>query len=267
MTVTRGLALFLTVAAAGALVNASAPPETTALARLKAISARVNTKGASLVIEASEPVAYTTSRPDPLTVLLDFRNVAAAGVANSVAADVKSPIARVSVEVVESLGAPASRVRIALSQPVAHHVRSERNTVVVDFDRPSAKAAPYVLPPASRPIAGPAPDAMLALQETPAADPISALGLDTATGGPSAVAAASSVVIAAPSKPAVIVQGPGSAVARLAALQSQAQAPPTPPEQMVGGNRGRQFTGHAISLDFQGATCAPCCGRLRRSAG
>ena len=45
------------------------------------------------MIEASDPVAYTTSRPDPLTLLLDFRNVAANDVANSVAADVKSPIA------------------------------------------------------------------------------------------------------------------------------------------------------------------------------
>ncbi len=78
MTVNRGLALLLTVAAAGALVNASpAPPAVAVAVRLKAISARVNAKGASLVIEATEPVAYTTSRPDPLTLLLDFRNVAA----------------------------------------------------------------------------------------------------------------------------------------------------------------------------------------------
>ncbi len=51
----------------------------------------------------------------------------------------KSPIAGVSVEAAESLGAPASRVRVALAQPVAHRVRSERNTVVVDFDKPSAE--------------------------------------------------------------------------------------------------------------------------------
>ena len=77
MTVTRGFALLLTVAAASALVNASAPPTTLGPVRLKAISARVNAKGASLTIEASEPVAYTATRPDPLTLLLDFRNVAA----------------------------------------------------------------------------------------------------------------------------------------------------------------------------------------------
>ena len=243
MTVTRGLALLLTVAAAGALVDASPAPPAIAAVQLKAISARVNAKGSSLVIEASEPVAYTTSRPDPLTLLLDFRNVAANDVANSVVADVKSPIARVTVEATETLGAPASRVRVALSQPVAHHVRSERNTVVVDFDRPSAKAAPYVLPPSTRNSGGPAPDAMMALQATPAAapaaDPIAALGLDNGNGGPSAASAAS-VSLPAPQP------------------QSQPPAPPaaapsSPTEQLTTGTRGRQFTGHPISLDFQGA--------------
>ena len=117
MTVNRGLALILTVVAAGARVNAATPPGTTVTPRLTAISARVHAKGAALVIEASEPVAYTTSRPDPLTLLLDFRNVAAADVANSVAADVKSPIAHVSIESAESLGAPASRVTSRCRSP------------------------------------------------------------------------------------------------------------------------------------------------------
>ena len=242
MTVNRGLALLLTVAAAGAFVNASpAPPAMAAAARLKAISAHVSGKGASLVIEASEPVAYTTSRPDPLTLLLDFRNVAANDVANSVAADVKSPIAHVTVEATETLGASASRVRVALSQPVAHHVRSERNTVVVDFDKPSAKAAPYALPPSSRQTAGgqpsPAPDAMMALQTAPAPDPIAALGLDGSLGGPSASAAPVALPLPQAQPPAPPVAAPT----------------PTPTEQLNTGSRGRQFTGHPISLDFQGA--------------
>jgi type IV pilus assembly protein PilQ len=250
MTVTRGLALLLTVAAAGAFVNASTPDATVATVRLKAISARVNAKGASLVIEATEPVAYTTSRPDALTVLLDFRNVAAADVANSVAADVKSPIAYVAVEKTESLGAPASRVRIALTQPVAHHVRSDRNTVVVDFDRPAKNAAPYVLPPASRAAAGPAPDAMLALQQAPVPDPVAVLGLEPPVGGPSA-----SAVSAPPAPvPAVVAAAPNPVAARLAAVQPQ--APPAaqlPASDQQTGGRTRQFTGHPISLDFQGA--------------
>jgi len=256
MTVHRGLALILTVAAAGAFVNAAAPPGTIATPRLTAITARVGAKGAALVIEASEPVAYTASRPDPLTLLLDFRNVGAADVANSVAADVKSPIAHVSVEAAESLGAPASRVRVALSQPVAHHIRSERNTVVIDFDKPSAKAAPFVLPPSSRQasvdnrqstaaVRPPAPpDAMLALKDAPAADPIAALGRDNGPGGPSAAAAAPSMTVLA-----------NSPVARLAvqAAPPAAAALPATEQSPANGRPGRQFTGHPISLDFQGA--------------
>ena len=94
MTLTRAVALSTLVAAAGTLVNASGPaatptPTPASSVRLKAISSRLNAKGASLVIEASEPVAYTATRPDPLTVLLDFRNVAASDVANSVVATAK----------------------------------------------------------------------------------------------------------------------------------------------------------------------------------
>ena len=259
MTVNRGLALLLTVAAAGAFVNAAAPPTgAPAIPRLTAISAKVNAKGAALVIEASEPVAYTTSRPDPLTLLLDFRNVAAAEVANSVAADVKSPITRVSIETTESLGAPASRVRVALSQPVAHHVRTERNTVVVDFDKPSAKAVPFVLPPASRGAGAAVPDAMRALSDAPAADPIAALGLDAGSGigGPSA---SPNAIVAAPPTPGpVVIQGGNAVAARLAAVQPQTppQAPATPaqlPDNQPTTTGRRQFTGHPISLDFQGA--------------
>ena len=67
MTASRGLALFLTVGAAGAFAHASGrgpAPSTTAMARLTAISSRTYVKGASLVIEASQPVAYVATRPD-----------------------------------------------------------------------------------------------------------------------------------------------------------------------------------------------------------
>jgi type IV pilus assembly protein PilQ len=49
-------------------------------------------------------------------------------------------------------------------------------------------------------------------------------------------------------------QVPNAALARLAAAQPpQTPAAPTPTDQLNGGSRGRQFTGHPISLDFQGA--------------
>ena len=132
----RGLALIVTVVAAGALLRASGPTAASSAVggvRLKTITSRTHNAGASLVIEASEPVGYVVTRPDPLTVMVDFRNVNAEGLANSAVA--KSPIAGVAVEAAESLGAPSSRVRITLLQPVAYRVRSDRNSVVVDFDK------------------------------------------------------------------------------------------------------------------------------------
>jgi type IV pilus assembly protein PilQ len=244
MTVTRGFALFLTIAVAGTLLQASGPGGGSAApaapaARLKAISARVSAKGASLVIEASEPVAYVATRPDPLTVLLDFRNVGAEGLTTAVAADDRSPIAGVTVESAESLGAPASRVRVVLAQPVVHRVRSDRNTVVIDFDKLAATAAPYVLPPAALETA--APDAMMALQprvQTTVVGPLAVTGISAAFGGPSVATA----------------QAAGSATTRAPLPSEAATAQPTEPAQPVGGaSTGRQYTGNPVSLDFQGA--------------
>jgi len=237
MTGTRGLALFLTVAIAGALLSASGPdarPTAAAGVRLTAISSRVSAKGASLLIEASAPVAYVATRPDALTVVLEFRNANAEGVANSFAASAKNPIAAVSVEPSDWLGAPTSRVRVVLAQPVAHRVRSDRNTVVVEFDKPSVKPASYVLPPSAS--GSDAPDAMLALQNSRAAravDPIAALGLNT--GAPTAAQVSGSTTI----RPATPPQPPP-------------QMPP-PPTLGTGQPNERKYIGNPVSLDFQGA--------------
>src|SRR5262245_32242360 len=131
MTLTKGFALSLTLVLACVVADyvgfAAGPPAATSGVRLKAINSRVNSNGASLVIEASEPTSYVATRPDPLTVVLDFRNVGMEGVLNAIKPDVKSPITSVAVEPTEIMGAAVTRVRIALSQPVAHHVRSDRN--------------------------------------------------------------------------------------------------------------------------------------------
>ena len=263
MTPTRGLAcLFVAFAAAGALVGASGPAAGPSTIRLKTISARTNSKGASLVIEATEPVGYSLTRPDPLTVLVEFRNVAPGVVANTVGA-AASPISRVSVEDGDSMGAPASRVRIALAQPVAHHVRSDRNTVVVDFDRPDGKTVPYVMPARNQMTASPVEtDAMDALRQPATVDPIAALGLDGATTSPTPAAPAAAAPAKAAAKPVQIVLPPAARQAataqapavRQAATAQTPQPPPTPPPgDQPGSRQGRQFTGHPISLDFQGA--------------
>jgi len=70
--------------------------------------------------------------PDALTVVIDFRNVAPMGLPTRWWPARTSRIAAVSVEPTEALGAPLARA-YQVAQPVVHHVRSERNTIVVDL--------------------------------------------------------------------------------------------------------------------------------------
>ena len=241
----RGLALFLTVVTAGTLLRASGPAATaiTASARLTAITSRVHNKGASLVIEATDPVGYVAARPDPLTITVDFRNVSGEGVANAFSASGRSPIAGVTVEPLESLGAPTARVKITLSQPVAHHVRSDRNTIVVDLDEPTGR--PFILPVAppqqnnGRIGASPEATRPVDVVQSSAVDPLQALGLTSA-----------------PSTPAQTTGAPAINVANSSLLQQQqapTQAPGIPAQGGAGSQEPVRFSGNPISLDFQGA--------------
>ncbi len=126
-----GLAMVLAtcMAVGGHASGGAAPP----LAHLSSISANTAAGGASVVIEASEPVAYVASRPDPLTVLVDLRNATVAGVANRVAASPVGPVAAVTFEDSRDTdGTPVARVRLLLSAPNPHRVHSDRNLVRVD---------------------------------------------------------------------------------------------------------------------------------------
>ena len=231
MTTTKGLALILSVALAGVLAEASSSTGAGISAvRLKTISSRQTGKGASLVIEATDPTAYVATQPDPLTLYVDFRNVGAEGIVNRFEANAKSPIAGVSVEAAESMGAPVSRVRITLAQAAVHHVRSDRNTIVVDFD-PTAAATRV----AAATIARRGSDAMAALEP---AVPV----------GVSLTSRASASI-----KLLETVSRPVPQNAQAAAVQAL-QAPATTQSQPVGqGASERKFTGNPVSLDFQGA--------------
>jgi type IV pilus secretin PilQ/predicted competence protein len=224
MTSMRTMALLVTVATGGALVNAAGPEARAGATgvRLKTISSRVHSKGTSLVIEATDPVAYIATRLDPLTVVVDVRNVVAEGVSNVVAASAKSAIAAVDVEPGEASDTPNSRIRVALVQPVSYKVRSDRNMIVIDFDKLAASAPPSAVPP------------------TRTVDPVAALGL---AGGDPKVPSASLTILnnatnASQASGSVTVPPP-----------AQAAQPASPDQQ----GTGRKFTGHPISLDFQGA--------------
>jgi type IV pilus assembly protein PilQ len=214
------------LAAASSGESSNVPP--TPSVRLKTITSRATTTGTSLVIEASDPVPYVATRPDPLTVFIDFRNVTAEGLASFVARG-KAPIADVAVEPGDRAAGGSPRVRINLSQPVAYHVRADRNSVVVDFDRAPAKAAATVVPAVM-------PTAVRAASSQPAAhaaDPLQSLVVSTrAAVDPIAALGLNATAAAQAQTPTVIPREPATA---------------QPPSNQ------RRFSGNPVSLDFQGA--------------
>ncbi len=112
------------------------PPQRTdaATPRLKGMSASAGRRITTVSIETSDPVAYVTSRPDPMTLFIDLREVDASGARNALLG-AKGIVSGAAVE--EATGADGSRVarvRIRLTMPAAHQVRSNRNVIHVDFD-------------------------------------------------------------------------------------------------------------------------------------
>src|SRR5436190_9554994 len=109
---------------------------------LKSISSRLDGTISTVLIEASEPVAYLTSQPDPLTVLVDLRNVNAGALGGKPVADMLAPVSGVAVETATAPdGSPVARVRVHLDRAAKSRVRSSRNTILVEVERASAAGA------------------------------------------------------------------------------------------------------------------------------
>ena len=89
---TAALAVTLT---AGGSVPRSGTADTPAL---RSISTRLDGTISTVLIEASEPVAYLTSQPDPLTVLVDLRNVDAGRLGDRPSTAMLAPVAGVVIE-------------------------------------------------------------------------------------------------------------------------------------------------------------------------
>jgi type IV pilus assembly protein PilQ len=152
-----GVVAVTAMAGAGPRLNAATGP------RLRAIS---TTSGArpAVLIEASEPVAYVSARPDPFTVLVDLRNVAALGYANGFVPEAGSLVRSISVEPARGDdGAEVTRVRVSLSEPVGHEVRSQRNLIFVELERGATPSAVTTTVPSPAPVAPTAADAGKAL--------------------------------------------------------------------------------------------------------
>lgn len=108
----------------------------------------------AVLLEASAPVAYTSSQPDPFTVVLDLRHARASGAVNRFAATGGGAIAAVSIEQAEAAdGAGIARVRVGLAEPALAKVRSHRNTILVEFPDLAGASANTAAPAAT---AGPA---------------------------------------------------------------------------------------------------------------
>ena len=139
-------ACVIAAAAGGGLVLTAAP----APVRLVGVSAQSSGRAAALLIEATEPVAYAVSRPDPLTVLVDLRNVTVGDVASDVAR--RGPIANVTLEQATAIdGKALARVRVALTSPATYKVHSARNTIRVDLEPSSSPVTMDSTPMAARP--------------------------------------------------------------------------------------------------------------------
>ena len=133
----RRLGVACTLAAVlGGLVLTAAP----APARLVGVSAHGSGGNAALLIESSDPVAYAISRPDPLTLYVDLRNVEADTAAANVART--GPVGGVTVERQTTIdGKTLARVRVALTSPTTYQVHSARNVIRLDLAPATASAA------------------------------------------------------------------------------------------------------------------------------
>ena len=103
---------------------------------LKRIGSRVDDRAGVLSIEASEPVPYVASQPDPHTFVVEMRDVLAVGFADNFKLDPRVPITGVHVENARAFdGASIARVSVELAQPIRPRVRSSRNVIYVEADR------------------------------------------------------------------------------------------------------------------------------------
>jgi len=129
------LAGFPVAAPVRAFMNDALVGSVLGLPHLVGVSAKNSGSATTVTIEASDPVAYVTSQPDPLTVLVDLRNVRASGISNGVTQMLGS-VAAVSVEDTSTTdGAPLARVRVRLTHPAAHFVRSARNLILIEIGK------------------------------------------------------------------------------------------------------------------------------------
>ena len=120
----------------GARVPLAAGRARADVATLKKIASRVDGRAGVISIEASDPVAYVASQPDPRLFVIELRDTSAVGFADAFKPDPRHPFAAVQVETGQAAdGATVARVRMLLAQPMRPRVRSSRTVIYVEADR------------------------------------------------------------------------------------------------------------------------------------
>ena len=209
---------------------------------LKKVAASVTPQAGVIVIEASDPVPYIASQPDPRTFVIELREVVAIGFADSVRVEPGHPMADVRVESGTGPdGVNVARIRMTLTRAQRPRVRSARNVIYVEADRAEAPLATRADAPAASASSSAATSAMAALRPVTTAVPPPA--------PPDAVPGANPRPAQAAAVAAQV--GPFQAAAQLAPVAPQ-QPTPTPPTLTQPAAPGR-YTGEPVSLDFQGA--------------
>src|SRR5688572_30459549 len=97
---TRLVIVIVVLIAAGAAVMAplGANGRRAEVAMLKKIGSQVSDRAGVIAIEASDPVPYVVSQPDPRTFVVELREVVALGFADNFSVDPRHPVAAVKVE-------------------------------------------------------------------------------------------------------------------------------------------------------------------------
>jgi type IV pilus assembly protein PilQ len=115
---------------------ASLGATSTDTAMLKRIASRTDDRAGVISIEASDPVPYVASQPDPRTFVVEMRDVVALGFTDNFQVDPRVPVSRVRVENARAFdGSSVARVSLDLVQPIHPRVRSSRNVIYVEADR------------------------------------------------------------------------------------------------------------------------------------
>jgi type IV pilus assembly protein PilQ len=124
------IAIALALASGLSLLARSAP------IRLVGVAARGN----AVFIESTEPAAYVVKRPDPLTLVVELRNVSVGEATKAV--ERHDPISGITLEQGPAVeGQALGRVRLALSRPTEYVVHSTRNVIRLELTQPARAVA------------------------------------------------------------------------------------------------------------------------------